>query len=269
MNEVATTGKPVVIAQFSDLHVMAAGRNVFGVDAAAGLERCIAHLCALDVPPDLLVASGDLVDAGAPAEYLRLRELLSRVHIPLCLMPGNHDRRAPLRQAFADHEYLEKCGRNENGRIYYYRDVRGLRIIALDSVIEGQDEGDLDAAQLQWLNALLDEHPQQATLVFLHHPPAATGFSRMDRISVATESAERLGGIIAGHPQVRAVLCGHVHRSVQASWHGTLLSVCPSTAFQARLRLGPGRFEAAMNEPPAYQLHHWNGAALVTHTVTV
>ncbi len=269
MIEAAATGNPVVIAQFSDLHVMAAGRNGFGVDAAAGLERCIAHLAGLDTPPDLLVASGDLVDAGTPAEYARLRELLSRVRVPLCLMPGNHDRRAPLRQAFADHAYLVQGGRNEEGRIHYYRDVRGLRIIALDSVIEGRDDGDLDEAQLHWLNALLDEQPQQAALVFLHHPPVATGFSRMDRIAVATESAERLGGIIAGHPQVRAVLCGHVHRSAQAAWHGTLVSVCPSTAFQARLRLGPGRFEAAPDEPPAYQLHHWDGAALVTHTVTV
>jgi 3',5'-cyclic-AMP phosphodiesterase len=265
----AGRSKAVVIAQFSDLHVMAAGRNYYGVDAAAGLEKCIAHLCALDVPPDLLVASGDLVDGGTPAEYARLRELLSRVRIPLCLMPGNHDRRAPLRQAFSDHDYLGQCGRNEDGRIYYYRDVRGLRIIALDSVIEGRDDGDLDAAQLHWLDALLEEQPQQAALVFLHHPPVATGFSRMDRIAVAAQSAERLGRIIAGHPQVCGVLCGHVHRSAQAAWHGTLVSVCPSTAFQAKLRLGAGRFEAAMNEPPAYQLHHWDGAALVTHTVTV
>jgi Icc protein len=262
--DAAATGNPVVIAQFSDLHVMAAGRNHYGVDAAAGLERCIAHLAALDRRPDLLVASGDLVDTGTPAEYARLRELLSRLPLPWCLMPGNHDRRAPLRQAFADHSYL-----GEDGCIHYHRDVRGLRIIALDSVIEGRDDGDLDEVQLQWLDALLSKQPQQPALVFLHHPPVATGFSRMDRIAVAAQSAERLGRIIAGHPQVRAVLCGHVHRSAQLAWHGTLLSVCPSTAFQAKLRLGAGRFEAAMNEPPAYQLHHWDGAALVTHTIIV
>lgn len=256
--------KPVVIAQFSDLHVMAAGRNHYGVDAAAGLEKCLAHLAALDTPPDLLVASGDLVDTGTAAEYARLRELLSRLSVPWCLMPGNHDRRVPLRQAFPDHDYL-----GSDRRMYYHRDVRGLRIIALDSVIEGRDDGDLDAAQLQWLDGVLNERPQQAALVFLHHPPLATGFSRMDRIAVAAQGAQRLGGIIAGHPQVRAVLCGHVHRSAQVAWHGTLVSVCPSTAFQARLRLGPGKFEASPDEPPAYQLHHWDGTALVTHTVTV
>lgn len=264
MSNAASTGKPVIIAQFSDLHVVAAGRNHYGVDTVAGLERCIAHLGALDVAPDLLIASGDLVDAGSPAEYRRLRGLLSHVRVPLCLMPGNHDRRAPLRQVFHDHRYL-----GSDGRIHYHRDVGGLRVIALDSVIEGRDSGDLDEAQLQWLDALLRDDPQQPALVLLHHPPVVTGFSRMDRIAVAAESVAGLGRVIAAHPQVRAVLCGHVHRCAQTVWLGTLVSICPSTAFQALLRLGPGKFEASPDEPPAYQLHYWDGATLVTHTVTV
>lgn len=261
----ATHDRPVVIAQFSDLHVTEAGRrNHYGVDTAAGLIRCIDHLNALDVAPDLLVASGDLVDAGKPAEYAQLRELLGRLQVPLCLMPGNHDLRAPLRQTFGDHDYL-----GNSGSIHYHRDVRGLRVIALDSVIEGRSEGDLDDAQLAWLDGLLQENPRQPALVFLHHPPVVTGFSRMDSIAVAAKSSERLGRIIAGHPQVRAVLCGHVHRNVQVSWHGAAVSVCPSTAFQARLKIGAGKFEASPQEPPAYQLHYWNGDTLATHTVTV
>ncbi|MBX3650562.1 MAG: phosphodiesterase [Burkholderiales bacterium] len=264
MSVAAAPGKPVVIAQFSDLHVVAGARDGFGVDTVSGLERCIRHLRALDSPPDLLVASGDLVDQGESVEYARLRDMLAAVEVPLCLMPGNHDRRAPLRQAFAGHDYL-----GSSGRMYYHRDVRGLRVIALDSVIEGRDGGDLDGAQLQWLDGVLGEQPAMPTLIFMHHPPAATGFSRMDRIAVAPGSARQLGELVARHHQVRALLCGHVHRGVQRLWQGALLSVCPSTAFQARLRLGAGRFEPDLQERPAYQLHHWDGDALVTHTVTV
>jgi 3',5'-cyclic AMP phosphodiesterase CpdA len=190
--------------------------------------------------------------------------MLSAVDMPLCLMPGNHDRRMPLREVFSDHGYLRV-----NGRMHYHRDVRGLRVIALDSVIEGRDGGDLDEDQLLWLDGLLSDEPALPALIFMHHPPAATGFSRMDRIAVAPESAERFGTIVARHRQVKAVFCGHVHRGVQRLWQGVLLSVCPSTAFQAKLRLGPGRFEPDLREAPAYQLHHWDGRALVTHTVTV
>jgi 3',5'-cyclic-AMP phosphodiesterase len=260
----AAPGKPVVIAQFSDLHVAAGVHNDFGVDTTSGLERCIRHLRGLDRPPDLLMASGDLVDRGLPEEYARLRELLAAIDVPLSLMPGNHDRRAPLRQVFADHDYLGR-----SGRMHYHRDVRGLRVIALDSVIEGRDGGDLDEAQLRWLDGALEEHPATPALIFMHHPPAVTGFSRMDRVSVTAESARQLGALVTRHRRVKAVLCGHVHRGVQGVWQGVLLSVCPSTAFQAKLRLGAGRFEVDPQEAPAYQLHHWDGESLVTHTVTV
>jgi len=263
VRKAGSSRRPVVIAQFSDLHIMAAGQsNRHGIDPDPGLARCIASLNAQPVTPDLLMLSGDLVNEGSAAEYRRLRDQLETLRVPLCLMPGNHDRRAGMRRVFADHDYLGR-----SGRIHYYRDVRGLRLIALDSVIEGEDAGDLDDRQLQWLDGLLRAAPAQPALVFLHHPPVSTGFSQMDRIALAPASAARFGSIIAAHPQVRAVLCGHVHRDVQAVWQGALLSVCPSTAFQARLKLGPGKFEASLDEPPAYQLHHWDGVGLVTHTV--
>lgn len=261
----ARADRPVIIAQFSDLHVTVAGqRNAYGIDTAAGLARCIAHLGALDVAPDLLMLSGDLADEGVLPEYQRLRTMLAAVRIPLCLIPGNHDRRAPLRQAFADHDCL-----GTSGRMHYHRDIRGLRLIALDSVIEGRESGDLDTAQLQWLEKLLHDEPAQPAVIFLHHPPVVTGFSRMDRMSVAPEGVTRFGELIAGSARVRGIFCGHVHRSVQVVWRGVPVSVCPSTAFQARLRLGRGRFEAAPDEPPAYQLHYWDGRNLATHTVTV
>lgn len=263
--QAAQSGRPVIIAQFSDLHVTAAGRrNPDGIDTAAAVSRCIAHLGALDVAPDLLVLSGDLTDEGTVPEYQRLRDMLAEVRIPVCLMPGNHDRRAPMRQVFAGHAYLGAAG-----RMFYHREVRGLRLIMLDSVIEGREGGDLDDAQLLWLEHLLHSEPAQPALVMLHHPPVVTGFSRMDRVSVAPEGVARFGELVAGHAQVKGVSCGHVHRSVQAVWQGVQVSVCPSAAFQARLRLGCGRFEPALHEPPAYLLHYWDGRHLATHTVTV
>lgn len=256
--------RPVVIAQFSDLHVMTEGLfSRQGIDTTAGLARCIAHLQALDCRPDVLLLSGDLVNDGTVAEYQRLRTLLGDLRMPLLLMPGNHDRRAALRQVFGDHGYL-----GSSGTMQYCHDVRGLRLIALDTVVEGEESGSLDVTQLNWLERLLQGHPQRPVMIFMHHPPMATGFSRMDRIALAAPAAERLSRVIAAHPQVRAVCCGHVHRSAQTLWRSIPVSVCPSTAFQARLRLDDGEFEAAADEPPAYQVHYWNGVTLITHTLT-
>lgn len=256
--------KITAIAQFSDLHVTESGKtNAYGVNTETGLRRCMARLKSMDTVPDVLVLSGDLVEDGKPAEYARLRDLLAEMSVPLFLLPGNHDRRDALRATFPERDELGRTG-----RIYHYRDVQGLRLIALDSVIEGQEPGDLDEAQLQWLQALLDSAPEQAAVLILHHPPVVTGFTRMDRISVAAQSVARLGEIVAASPQVRGIWCGHVHRSVQAVLKGAPVSVSPSTAFQAKLRLGGGRFEPSADDPPAFQMHYWNGRDLATHTVT-
>ena len=106
-------------------------------------------------------------------------------------------------------------------------------------------------------------------LVFLHPPPVMTGIRCMDEIALEASSAVRLGAIVAREPRIERIVCGHVHRGIQARWHGTVVSICPSTAFQGVLNLRGDAFDAATDEPPAYQVHYWNGAELVTHTVAV
>ena len=91
----------------------------------------------------------------------------------------------------------------------------------------------------------------------------------MDAIALDAASSARLADVVRRHPQVHRIACGHVHRAAYASWCGTVVTICPSTAFQARADFSvAGRF-AATDEPPAYQAHYWSGEALVTHAVAV
>jgi 3',5'-cyclic AMP phosphodiesterase CpdA len=255
-----SAGGSLLIAQFSDLHITAPGAPLAcGIDSAAGLRRCIAHLAALPRRPDLLLLSGDLVDRGEAEEYAALRALLADLRLPCLPLPGNHDRRERLRAAFA---------LGGAGPLRQVRELGGLRLIALDTLVEGEDGGDLDDAQLDALAADLDAGPRQPALIALHHPPLASGFAEMDRIALAPRAARRLGDIVAARPAVQALLCGHLHRPLTARWQGSAVAVAPSTAFQARLRFGGGRFEPDPREPPAYLLHYWNGRSLVTHLAT-
>ncbi len=69
------------------------------------------------------------------------------------------------------------------------------------------------------------------------------------------------------HPHVVRVICGHVHRPVTTGWHGTVVTIAPSTAHQVALDLTDG--EARWRrEPPGVQLHVWlpDEQLLVTHT---
>src|SRR5215475_15847366 len=101
----------MLIAQISDMHVKAPGELLFGrIDTPAFLARAVAHIEALDPRPDVVLATGDLVEAGKPEEYAHLKRLLAPLSMPVYLIAGNHDARDALRDVFVDHAYLPRTG---------------------------------------------------------------------------------------------------------------------------------------------------------------
>jgi 3',5'-cyclic AMP phosphodiesterase CpdA len=192
-----------------------------------------------------------------------LREILAPIGLPLFLMPGNHDARAPLRAGFPDHRYL-----GTDGQIHYVIEEFPLRLVALDSLVDGEAGGQLGPAQLAWLDRRLAEQRDRPTIVAVHHPPFATGIGHMDEIGLADAAA--LAAVIARHPQVERVLSGHLHRPIQTRFAGTLASTAPSTAHQVALDLRPDAPSAFRLEPAGYQLHWYDPAAgLISHTAFV
>jgi 3',5'-cyclic-AMP phosphodiesterase len=254
----------MLIAQITDFHIRAPGKLAYRrVDTAAFLRRCVAQLMRLDPLPDIVLATGDLVDFGLPAEYRHLRELLAPLTMPVYLIPGNHDERGALRGEFSDHAYLPRDGEF----LQYTVDAYPLRLIALDTVVPMEGGGILCERRLAWLAERLNDARDKPTVIIMHHPPFKTGIGHMDAVGLA--DTEALGHIVARHPQVERILCGHLHRSIQVRFHGTIASTCPSPAHQVALDLRPDAPSAFMLEPPGYQLHHWNGAQLVTHTACI
>lgn len=255
----------MLIAQITDLHIKLPGSLAYRrVDTAALGRAAIAHLAALDPAPDVVLVTGDLVDAGAPEEYAHLRELLAAIEAPLYIIPGNHDARDAMVRAFPDQRYWP----GEGDFLHYVIDDHPLRLIALDTVVPGASHGEICAARRDWLDRRLAEEPERPTVIFMHHPPFACGITGIDAIGL--NGADELAAVVRAHPQVERVLCGHVHRPVQARWGGTVASVAPSTAHQLSLDLRPDATATFIFEPPGYQLHHWRpDGPLVTHTVAV
>ncbi len=251
----------MIIAQITDTHIKPEGRLAYRrVDATEHLARAVRHLLALDPRPDVVLATGDLVDAGLPEEYRRLRALLAPLTMPVYLIPGNHDERGALRAAFADHAYLPR-----EGFLHYVVEGWPVRLVALDTIVPGRPGGLMCAERLAWLDARLVEAPERPTLIFMHHPPFRTGIHHMDVLGL--DNAEAMREVVRRHAQVEAVVCGHLHRPIQVRWAGTVASTAPSTAHQVALDLrddGPAEF---VMEPPACQLHVWTpGVGLVSHT---
>lgn len=250
----------MLIAQISDTHLKKQGELLYGrIDTAAYLERAVAHINALDPKPDIVVATGDLVDGGKPEEYLNLKRVIGALSIPVYLIPGNHDDRDSLRTAFPEHSYLPT-----SGFLQYVVEELPVRLIALDTLVVGKSHGELCTTRLDWLEARLAES-EKPTVIIMHHPPFQCGIEAFDN-SRLNVGSERLSELVHHRSNVERVMCGHVHRPIQVRWAATMASIAPSTAHQATLDLRAGSPYSMMMEPPGFALHQWRpGVGLVTH----
>jgi Icc protein len=249
----------MLIVQISDLHVAGVDAPVRRfVDTNANLARAVSYIEAMRPKPDLVVATGDLCDNGLAEEYVLLRELLEGFEIPVFLIPGNHDEREALVDGLDNHTYLPRDG----GPLQYV--IEGdVRVVAVDTTRPGHHEGMLDSDRLQWLDATLGAAPDAPTLVVMHHPPFDTGIWWMDRSHI--RGAEDFERVVRRHPQVRRVIAGHIHRSIQTTWGETVVSVAPSTAHQVGLELTPEAAPIINAEPPMFTLMDWNGDSCVSY----
>ncbi|MGF1523512.1 MAG: phosphodiesterase [Leptolyngbyaceae cyanobacterium] len=254
----------MIIAQISDLHVQPEGEKAYGiVDTNRFLKAAVKQLNQLQPQPDIVIATGDLVDNRTEAEYRMLQAIMASLRAPVYFVMGNHDDREAFRRVFPSLPYMPA-----DGFVQYVLDSYPVRIIVLDTMVDGEGYGDMDAERLAWLDARLQEAPGKPTIIFMHHPPFATGLPGMDRIQCRNGAS--LAALIEQYPCVQRVACGHLHRSIQTVWAGTLGSIAPSVAHQVALKLTPDSTNAFVMEPPAFHLHLWHETmGLITHTAFV
>ncbi len=235
--------KPILIAQITDLHIKPPGELAYGkVDTAEALRKLVNALNRLRPAPDLVVVTGDLVDGGSPEEYQHLLLLLEGLKHPLAVTAGNHDDRRRAREAFPNQPFADGEALNQ------IRSLGPIDVVLLDSSVPGLPHGCLEPTTLNWLErALIRMGPSRPALLFLHHPPFATGIWHMDRQPLT--NPEPLAAIIARHPQVRLVAAGHVHRAVTTRFAGTVASICPAPNHAVALDLNQAMEPSFMIEP--------------------
>jgi 3',5'-cyclic AMP phosphodiesterase CpdA len=248
----------MLIAQLTDFHVTLPGQTAGGVDTRAAFAALMARVRALTPRPDLLLVSGDLAEAGVDAEYAFVLDGLESLGIPFLAVPGNHDMRAPLRRVLARHTGTEP----EHGGLVRAQD--GLRVIGLDTLVEGASHGAIPPAQLAWLQGALGGEGLP-TLIFMHHPPFATGLPAMDEIGLSEGRAE-LADLLEGRRDILGLVCGHVHRAISGSFAGHRAFIAPSASHQFALDFaGPGF--RVVREPTQIALHRVVDGRLVSYLV--
>ena len=247
-------GQPFFLVQLSDPHI---GADWTDADPVARLAAAIESARALCPHPDAVLVTGDLTDHASDAEYEQVLELLAPLGDPLYVLPGNHDDRGALRRHFA-------VPGGDGEPIQYTADLGPWRLVVLDTTRPGEDPGALDAERLGWLDEKLAREPQRPTLLAMHHPPLRTGIPAWDAIGLADADRRALGEVIAGYPNVRRIVAGHVHRTITGELAGRAVLTVPSTYVQMSLEFGSPELKLA-EEPAGFAVHVIDGDELVTH----
>jgi 3',5'-cyclic-AMP phosphodiesterase len=252
----------VLIAQVTDIHI-GFDRNHPDEPNLRRFQAVLDRLNHGPNRPDLLLLTGDLTEHGDAASYHILAEAISDCRFPVWPMVGNHDDRAAFGAAFPQ-------VRPNGGFMHYAIEGTHLRILILDTIEPGRHGGAFCIDRVEWLRSELAAYPDTPTVIAMHHPPIISGIDWMDSTPGDPWFA-RFGDAIVGHGQIKAILCGHLHRPILSGWNGLPLIVCPSSAPAVALNLtpiDPGRPDGRIlitDEAPAYGLHYWGGQGLISH----
>ncbi|PMR73760.1 metallophosphoesterase [Billgrantia endophytica] len=145
--------------------------------------------------PDLVLVTGDVSQDETAASYRLAHQALSRLDCPWFWMAGNHDQPGLMEEIRAFH---------------YDIDLNGWRLLAVDTRVSGQAHGEIGQVRLAGLVERLEED-ERPTLLAMHHPPLAVGSEWLDAIGL--KDREAFWQTLAAYPQVKAVLCGHIHQA--------------------------------------------------------
>jgi 3',5'-cyclic AMP phosphodiesterase CpdA len=245
---------PFLLLQISDTHL---GADWEDVDPDQCLLRAVEAILELPQRADALLISGDLTQNGTAEQYARVRELVAPLDLRAHVLPGNHDLRGPLREAFG----LPGKGQEHASHAV---DLGPLRLVCLDSTIPGAEAGALDEGRIEWLEATLAAEPAAPTVLAMHHPPLSTAVPSFDAIGLAPQWREALAEVLERHPQVRRVVAGHVHRTIVAELAGRAVVSIPSTYLQSVMKIEPAPIEM-VPDPAGFAVHALRDGVLTTH----
>lgn len=218
---VATDGR-IRILQITDTHLFA-GKNetLLGINTWKSYQAVLASILAGQCQFDLIMATGDLSQDHSVEAYQHFAEGVAQLAAPCVWLPGNHD----FQPAMFD--TLFKAGISPAKRIFI---GDRWQILLLDSQVFGVPHGELSEYQLEWLKRKLADSPERHALVLLHHHPYPAGCSWLDQHSLRNAAA--LDDVLQGFPQVKNLLCGHIHQELDLDWNGRRLLATPSTCVQ-------------------------------------
>ena len=246
------------LLQLTDIHLTSPGDKIGGRDPNANFDRALSHAVTAHPDAEAIIITGDLSDWGEVADYVRLRDRLATVPIPVHLCIGNHDNRANFLEVFADRA-------DKNGFVQSTVPLTQGTAILLDTWGPDTHAGHFCEIRAAWLQAQLSTLPGPVWL-FLHHNPVPTHVAPVDEIMLL--HADRLGAVIAPHAdKIRQIFFGHCHVPISGSFHGIPISAPRGTNHAGWMNFGEPDLLTASDLPEAYSVIIAEGPSVTVHMV--
>jgi outer membrane protein assembly factor BamB/predicted phosphodiesterase len=150
-----------------------------------------------------VIHSGDVTEMGQTRELLLAKSILDSLHMPLYIIPGNHDTKwsesgcSMFRRIWKDDKFVFDFG--------------GVRFIACSSGPNmRQGDGHVPEEDIRWLDSVLTHmEKKDQPVVFINHYPLDDG---LDNWYDVTDRIKQVNTI--------AVLCGHGHANKPMEFEG-------------------------------------------------
>ncbi len=216
--------KNITVVQITDLHLLAErDAKLHGYTTYSMLSDTIDSILSHTVQPDACFVTGDISQDETEASYDLARTELARLGVPVFWIPGNHDDRDMAEAVF---------GRSQDFRRLTKLATADWDFIYLDTCRRGADEGYLNDQDFDCFVSEVRASTEEGKhiAVVMHHHPVPTQTPLMDTYILRED--DRLLKVLDDHPQIKLVICGHVHGDYQVQYGNQVIEMCPATCFQ-------------------------------------
>ena len=208
------TNRLLKLVIMSDIHLLPKGEVKRGLDTAPRFKTAIHSLNELHGDADLCVFAGDITEKSDVEAYTLFDEIRAGNNLPQRVLLGNEDDR---------NVYLEHAKNpmlDENRFVEGYDDIKGHRVLMLDSSEPGKLRGGLCERRLSWAAERLVEAKAQGlkVILLLHHNPCALQMP-VDTYRLA-EPEKLLEVLHKSGADIIQILTGHCHITTAGSWGG-------------------------------------------------
>ena len=241
----------------TDTHLLGTPSDkLYGIKPAKRLKKAFKNIRAHHADADCVVITGDLTNNADAGAYAQLKKQIDGLEMPVYLLMGNHDHRKTFWKFFPEFR--------DGDFVQYVREFDDRVFLFLDTLVEGEEYGELCETRLAWLEKQLKRYADRKVYLLMHHHPIRSGLHRMDTVG-DFRSAKAFWKLLSRYDSVQHIFFGHIHRPMQALHRSISLSSTRSTTFQVAYRPEEETEHLTTTVQPAYSVVKLDGEDMAIH----